>query len=84
MSFSKCFIGTFAVEENRGFTTYEMAEANLKTLLLQNSRESFVLADRSKFSAEGFITYAPLDAATIITDTMPNNPGAYPKLLIAE
>ena len=84
MSFSKCFIGTYAVEENRGFTTYEMAEANLKTLLLQSSRESFVLADWTKFNAKGFINYAPLDAATIITDTMPENPGAYPKLLIAE
>lgn len=84
MSFSKCFIGTFAVEENRGFTTYEMAEASLKTRLLRSSRESFVLADSSKFSAKGFITYAPLDAATIITDREPVNPSAYPKLLIAK
>ncbi|MBQ6321666.1 MAG: hypothetical protein IJI24_02230, partial [Lachnospiraceae bacterium] len=84
MNFSKSFIGTYAIEENRGLTTYEISEADLKKLIIQHSSEIYVLADHTKFSKKGFIIYATPDQATIITDAEPVNPGAYPSLVVAE
>ena len=84
MHFGKCFIGTYAVEANRGLTTYEMNEANVKTQLLQSTQEAFVLADHTKFEAKGFMAYASLNSATIITDRLPKNAELYPRLIVAD
>lgn len=84
MNFDKAFLGTYAIEEARGFTTYEIFEGDMKRLVIDNAQQTYMLADSSKFSAKGFIVYAPLDKATIITERQPENPTAFPSLLLAE
>ncbi|MBP3468863.1 MAG: DeoR/GlpR transcriptional regulator [Lachnospiraceae bacterium] len=83
MNFSKAFIGTYAIEENRGLTTYDIGEGDIKKLILSHTNEAYVLADHTKFKKKGFIVYAALDQATIITDSEPMNANSYPSLIIA-
>ncbi|WP_077212068.1 DeoR/GlpR family DNA-binding transcription regulator [Bacillus dakarensis] len=66
--FDKCFLGVNGIHPQFGFTTPDQEEALIKQIALSLSRETFVLADQSKFSEIAFAKVAELNEATIITD----------------
>ena len=67
-SFTKAFIGTNGISDKRGFTTPDTEEAMLKEVAIEHSLITYVLADFSKFDKISAVTFAPIDAACIITD----------------
>lgn len=69
LRFSKCFLGTDAVEAERGFTTTELETARLNEWVLKSSQMSFVLADASKFSTTSLVSFAPPQGVShVVTD----------------
>lgn len=71
-NFTKCFMGANGVDAERGFTTPDISEAAVKTAVMKQSEECFVLADSSKFGKVLPVTFADLDEACILTDRLPN------------
>lgn len=71
-NFTKCFLGTNGISLNRGFTTPDIDEANIKMTAIKNSFITYVLADHSKFDEITSVSFAPLDKACIITDKVLN------------
>jgi len=69
--FTKCFIGTDGADEECGLTTADIEESMVKTEAIRRSGSVYVLADSSKFGLVAPVTFAPLDAGTIITDRLP-------------
>lgn len=69
-NFTKCFLGTNGISIDNGFTTPDIEEALVKQSALENSYVSFVLADSSKFDTVSSVTFAKLEQACIITDTL--------------
>lgn len=68
--FDKCFIGVNGIHPQFGYTTPDQEEAMIKQLAITLSRESFVLADESKFSEIAFAKIADLSEAAIITNEL--------------
>ncbi|MGM0876762.1 MAG: DeoR/GlpR family DNA-binding transcription regulator [Bacillota bacterium] len=66
--FDKSFIGTNAIHHELGFTTPDPEEAQMKEKAIYLSRESFVLADHTKFGEVSFSKFADLHHAKIITN----------------
>lgn len=71
-NFSKCFIGTNGITVKQGYTTPDTDEAYLKAAAIARSFVSYVLADSSKFGKVSTVSFAPLDAAAIVTDDLPD------------
>lgn len=69
-NFSKCFMGANGIDLERGFTTPDISEAAVKTAVMKQSADAFVLADHSKFGRISSVTFAALNDASIITDRM--------------
>ena len=66
---SVCFIGTNGIDSQVGFTTPDIDEAEVKRVMIQNSQESIVMADHTKFSqiyTSSFASKVEIDR--IITD----------------
>ncbi len=72
-NFTKAFIGTNGVTVKQGFTTPDTEEASIKTLAVERSYLSYVLADSSKFGKVSAVTICPLSKACILTDQMPDD-----------
>lgn len=70
--FSKCFIGTDGIDLENGLTTSDIEESMVKGEAIRRSEAVFILADSSKFGLIASITFASLDAGTIITDRLPD------------
>ncbi len=68
--FDKCFLGVNGVHPHSGYTTPDQEEAMIKQKALSLARETFVLADDTKFSEIGFAKIADLHEAVIITNTI--------------
>lgn len=66
-NFTKGFWGTNGVSINNGFTTPEIKEAMVKRKSLENCKERFVLADKSKFTQVSSVKFADLSQAKVIT-----------------
>ncbi len=62
------FWGTNGVSANDGFTTPEINEATVKRTSMHQTKNRYVLCDKSKFSRISTVTFANFDDATIITD----------------
>ncbi|QGF23268.1 DeoR/GlpR family DNA-binding transcription regulator [Raineyella fluvialis] len=64
------FVGTDAVDPQRGITSRTYEQARLKSLMLQNSQQVFVVADSSKLGQhQAFNYWSPLPAGWgLITD----------------
>ncbi|MDQ0233508.1 DeoR/GlpR family DNA-binding transcription regulator [Metabacillus malikii] len=75
--FDKCFIGTNAIHQELGFTTPDPEEAHIKEKAISLSRESYILADHTKFGEVSFAKFADLDQARIITTE--DEPGRFQK-----
>ena len=69
-NFTKAFLGANGIALGQGFTTPDPEEAMVKKLAASRSRESWVLADASKFGAVAAAAFLPLDGARIITDRL--------------
>lgn len=67
-NFTKGFFGTNGITKKEGFTTPEMNEAMVKTTAMGHTRNSFVLADRSKFGMISAVSFAKFGEAKILTD----------------
>ncbi len=70
-NFTKAFMGTNGISPEKGFTTPDVEEANIKQCAVERSFVSFVLADHTKFNRAFPVTFAPLDACCILTDRAP-------------
>ncbi len=71
-NFTKCFMGVNGIDAARGFTTPDTEEGTVKAEAVRQSYVTFVLADHTKFNRVYARTYAPLHAACIITDHLPD------------
>ena len=71
-NFTKSFIGTNGIAVRQGYTTPDMEEASIKSLAVERSYLSYVLADSSKFGKVAAVTICPLRDACILTDRMPD------------
>ncbi|TDM14637.1 DeoR/GlpR family DNA-binding transcription regulator [Macrococcus bovicus] len=67
-NFSMAFIGVNGVDADNGFTTPDPEEAAIKRLAIRQSRQSYYLADESKFDHVTFATIVPLSEGSIITN----------------
>ena len=70
--FNKCFIGTDGIDLENGLTTSDIEESMVKGEAIRRSEAVFILADSSKFGLIASITFASLEAGTIITDQLPD------------
>ena len=68
--FNKCFIGTDGIDINSGLTTADIEESMVKTEAIRRSENVYILADNTKFGLVASVTFAPLEAGTIITDQL--------------
>lgn len=71
-SFTKSFIGANGVSEKQGFTTPDIEEATLKSVAIEKSFVSYILADSSKFNKVSAVSIGSIDSACIITDKCSN------------
>ncbi|ETA74677.1 DeoR family transcriptional regulator [Ligilactobacillus equi DSM 15833 = JCM 10991] len=69
--FNKAIIGINGIHPQYGLTTPDPDEAALKRLAIEQSEQTFVLADASKFSAVSFVQIANLDQVEIVTGKLP-------------
>ena len=69
-NFTKAFLGINGIAVRQGFTTPDREEAMVKALAAARARETWVLADSSKFGAVTAAAVLPLEGARIITDRL--------------
>lgn len=69
-NFTKGFFGTNGVDKSRGFTTPDIKEASIKKKAMKHCKQSFVLADKSKFHQVSSVNFAAISEAAIITDKL--------------
>lgn len=69
-NFTKGFWGANGVSRQKGFSTPELKEALVKKKSMENCRECYVLADKSKFNQISSVTFAPFEKATVITNDL--------------
>jgi len=69
-NFTKTFLGTNGIAAAPGFTTPDPEEAMVKAAAAAHARESWVLADSSKFGTITAASILPLEGARIVTDLL--------------
>lgn len=69
-NFTKAFLGINGIAIGPGFTTPDPEEAMVKAAAASHARETFILADSSKFGAITAASVLPLDGAVIVTDRL--------------
>ena len=73
-NFDKAFVGVDGVSIGEGLTTSNELEAIVDGEVVRKSKETFILADESKFGAVVFSTICKInDVNCIITDRSPNS-----------
>lgn len=82
-NFNKCFIGANGISISAGITTPDKNEAVIKTTVINNSNEVYILADHSKFDQITSVRFAQLTDGKIITD-MPADKKYLTKAIIKE
>jgi DeoR family fructose operon transcriptional repressor len=68
--FDKAFLGVNGLTEMDGCTTPDPEEAFIKEYAIARSRQSFILADYSKFGEVSFSKFADLKEVTIVTSNL--------------
>ncbi len=67
--FSKAFLGTDGIDIKAGFTTTDIANAQLTRLIAQQSQEVYILADASKFHQRALASIMSFEGITgIVTE----------------
>ena len=69
-NFSKCFMGANGVSLTGGLSTPDKNEALIKSTVIQNSRQVYILADHSKFDRIASAKFANISCGEIITDKL--------------
>ena len=67
LNFDRAFIGMNGVDDSF-YTTPDMEEGAIKRAILENAKQTYILADASKLGQTSFVKVAPLARATIITN----------------
>ncbi|TWS94237.1 MULTISPECIES: DeoR/GlpR family DNA-binding transcription regulator [unclassified Streptococcus] len=67
LNFDKAFLGMNGVNDSY-FTTPDLSEASIKTAVIKNSQESYILVDSSKLDQTYFVKVATVEEATVITN----------------
>jgi DeoR family fructose operon transcriptional repressor len=63
-------IGTNGISAERGLTTPDQSESNIKRAMLNSARRKVVLVDHTKFGQDHFATFGELkDIDVVITDS---------------
>ncbi|MDT8860920.1 DeoR/GlpR family DNA-binding transcription regulator [Alkalihalobacillus sp. MEB130] len=68
--FDKAFIGVNGVTLDDGYTTPDPEEAFIKESAMKRARQSYVLADHSKFGEVSFCKFRNVEDATLITSSL--------------
>lgn len=68
--FTKGFFGTNGIHHDCGYTTPDAEEAKVKEVALKHCRKAYVLSDSSKFNQIASVGFAPLSAATLLTESV--------------
>lgn len=66
--FNRAFLGMNGVDLQYGYTTPDEEEALIKRLALQQSTQTYILADNSKLTKVSFCKVAPISDAILITN----------------
>ena len=69
LNITKAFLGTNALSLKNGFSTPDLAEAEIKKKVIKVSREKYVLVDSGKFHKDATVKFASLDDVKIISNT---------------
>ena len=69
-NFTKSFLGANAISLSGGISTPDYNEASVKSAVVQNSQNAYILADHSKFDQITSVTFAKLGRVKIITDKL--------------
>ncbi|KEI09281.1 DeoR faimly transcriptional regulator [Clostridium sp. K25] len=72
-NFTKGFFGTNGISEERGYTTPDIKEALVKEKALKRSKDSYILADNSKFNKISSVVFGDIEGANIITTKVLDN-----------
>lgn len=67
-NFNKAFLGSTSLNATSGMTTPDLAEANKKRIVKENSNKSYILLDSSKFNKFAMCKVCDLNECDIITD----------------
>ncbi len=68
MFFDKAFIGASGCSAKAGINTFDIREASKKRIVHENSNESFILIDSTKFGTSTLFKALELNACDLITD----------------
>ncbi len=60
------FLGVHGMDANTGYSTPNLAEAEVNQALIEASRRVIVVADHTKWGVQGLAQIAPLDRADIV------------------
>lgn len=66
--FSVGFFGANGISRTAGFTTPDANEALVKRTALEQCKKAYLLCDHSKFNIVSSVTFAPIEAGSILTD----------------
>ena len=66
LQLDQLFLGVHGMAQDHGFSTPNMAEAELNRAFLSSSQEVIVLADHSKWDIRGMAKIAPLERADLV------------------
>lgn len=72
-NFTKGFFGTNGISRDRGLTTPDVREADIKKFAMSRCAKKYVLCDSSKFNKISKATFAMPDEVTVITESIPDN-----------
>lgn len=73
--FTKCFLGTDGVTSQHGFSSNQFSISSLNAYVIKQSKQAYVLLDRSKFDKSSLVSYAQLNEVhMIVTNSMPEAP----------
>lgn len=78
--FDKCFVGSNGIHGERGYTTPDVDEAEIKRKVIKNSKRAYVMADSTKFGKVSFVAFGEIEDCVIITDVLKNK--EYEKLTV--
>ena len=67
-TFDKCFLGANGIDKEFGYSNADPNESMIKEQAIKRSKQSYILADHSKFNAQSVFKFADLIEATIISD----------------
>ena len=69
--FTLGLFGTNGVTPEAGYTTPDRREAQVKQVALERSGRAYVLCDASKVGSTSLVSFAALEAATLVCDRLP-------------